>query len=100
MSKKRRCSFEKMRRSGAAPVATSCTVALLGTPFIEPEHTKPPGIASTSTLKLREVRHSSGSSVGTTGRSLTTVSSPFPWTRRALTTTPALWRASVGVSKK
>jgi len=66
----------------------------------EAEQTYPPGIASTSTTRLGEARSSSGNSFGTTGRSLTTESSPLRWTRRARTTTPRLSSARSGVSKK
>jgi hypothetical protein len=71
-----------------------------GSPFIEAEHTYPPGIASTSTMHTCDSRTSFGRPEGTTGRSLTTESSLFPATRRARTTTPALSSARSGVSKK
>ena len=66
---------------------------------MDPEHTNPPGIASTSTPKFGEARNSGESSSGTTGRSFTTESSPFRWTRRARTTTPFLFNVRSGVSK-
>ena len=69
-------------------------------PLSDPEQTKPPGSASTSTLNDGSRRSSAGSSAGTTGRSLTTVSPAPPWIRRARTTTPAPLRARSGVSKK
>jgi hypothetical protein len=48
------------------PAATSRIVRLSADPLNDAEHTKPPGIASTSTLKLVERRNSSRSSAGTT----------------------------------
>src|SRR5215217_4650879 len=57
-------------------------------------------MASTSTTMPLALRTLGGSSSGTIGRSLTTVSSPRPWTRRARTTTPCLLRRRSGVSKK
>ena len=39
-------------------------------------------------------------SAGSTGRSFTTESAPFPWIRRARTTTPTLSSFRSGVSKK
>ena len=96
-AKNARCSLENSLRSGAVPAATSRT-GVLGTPFIEAEQTKPPGIASTSTMHHGDSRTLRGSSEGTTGRSLTTESSPLPATRRARTTTPALSSCRSGVS--
>ena len=97
-AKNARCCFENSLRSGAVPAATSCT-GVFGTPLNDAEQTKPPGIASTSTMQNRESRTSSGNSDGTTGRSLTTESSPLR-TRRARTTTPLRSSARSGVSKK
>src|SRR4029453_14453257 len=57
-------------------------------------------MASTSTTMPLALRTLGGSWSGTIGRSLTTVSSPRPWTRRARTTTPCLLRRRSGVSKK
>src|SRR5215218_3386421 len=57
-------------------------------------------MASTSTTMVLALRTLGGRSSGTIGRSLTTVSSPRPWTRRARTTTPCLSRRRSGVSKK
>ena len=77
-----------------------CTSPLLGTPFSDPEQTNPSGDASTSTPKFGERRSDFGSSEGTTGRSFTTVSSPFFCDLRARTTRPCLSRSRPGVSKK
>ena len=74
--------------AASLPATASLTSVVPSVRFIEPEQTKPPGIASTSTPKFGEPRSSAGSSSGTTGRSLTTESSPFCWTRRARTTRP------------
>ena len=87
-------------RSGRSPDTTLWTSPESSVRFSVPEQTKPPGSASTSTRKPAEARSSSGSSDGTTGRSFTTESSPFPWMRRPRTTTPSLSRARSGVSKK
>ena len=96
-----RCSFVKILRRGRSPPTASQTAALSPpTAFSDPEQTKPPGMASTSTPKLGDTRSSAGSSLGTTGRSLMTVSAPRPCTRRARATTPALSSARSGVSKK
>ncbi len=67
---------------------------------MDAEQTKPPGIASTSTFMLGDVRKCSGSSLGTTGRSFTTESSGRRCTRRARTTRPASFNLRSGVSKK
>jgi hypothetical protein len=76
------------------------TAPVSGLPFNDAETTKPPGTASSSTLNDAERRRSAGSFDGTTGRSLTTESSPLPWTRRPRTTTPAASSRRSGVSKK
>src|SRR4029450_3346875 len=57
-------------------------------------------MASTSTTMALALRTLGGSWSGTIGRSLTTVSSPRPWTRRARTTPPRLLSRRSGVSKK
>ena len=75
------------------------TEHLLSVRFIDPEQTNPPGIASTSTPKLGEARSFFGSSAGTTGRSLTTLSSPFCWTRRARTTRPSSRTSAPGSTR-
>ena len=99
-SKNARCSFENSLRRRVFPAIASRTAVGCSFPLNEPEQTKPPGIASTSTPKLGDFRSSAGSSSGTTGRSFTTESSPFPWIRRARTTTPVWLSARSGVSKK
>ena len=75
--KKSRCSLVKARLIGWSPCTTSQTGEGVSLDFRVPEHTKPPGMASTSTTKLGETRKCSGISLGTTGRSLTTESSPL-----------------------
>ena len=92
--------MEKSLRVGRLPSATFLTSVVPSEAFIDAEQTKPPGIASTSTPRFGESRSSSGSCAGTTGRSLTTESSPLRWTLRARTTTPFLFSARSGVSKK
>ena len=79
---------------------TSFALSGSDTPLNEPEHTYPPGMASTSMPNVSSARSSGGMSSGTTGRSFTTESAPLPWMRRERTTTPALLRARSGVSKK
>ena len=73
-----------------SPETALCTLRTSSANLSLPEQTKPPGIASTSTPKSRRLRRSAGSSLGTTGRSFTTESSPLPlpWIRRARTTSP------------
>ena len=68
--------------------------------FMLAEQTNASGPASTSTTRFSDSRSFGGSASGTTGRSLTTESLPLPWTRRARTTTPALFSSRSGVSKK
>ena len=60
------------------------------------EQTNASGPASTSTTRFSDSRSFGGSASGTTGRSFTTESLPLPWTRRARTTTPALFELEVG----
>ena len=87
-------------RSGRRPAIVSLTAASSASPFIEPEHTKPPGMASTSTPNAGDLRSPVGISSGTRGLILTTVSPGLRWTRRARTTTPRLFSVRSGVSKK
>ena len=56
------CSFEKSLRSARLPRHRLVHGGRAGVPFMDPEQTKPPGIASTSTPKLGERRIASGSS--------------------------------------
>jgi hypothetical protein len=98
-SKNDRWFLENTLLSGPLPETVSRTDDF-GTPLSEAEHTYPPGRASTSTTNSGNFRSEVGSSEGTTGRSLTTESSPRPCTRRARATTPALLRSRSGVSKK
>ena len=64
------------------------------------EQTKPPGITSTSTIMFGDAACARRARSVTTGRSFTTESSPFFCTRRARATTPCLYSARSGVSKK
>ena len=60
-------------RSGRSPAIVGLTSpSAPSARFIEPEQTKPPGIASTSTPNDGDRRSSAGSAAGSTGRSLTT----------------------------
>src|SRR5262245_7950575 len=95
-----RCSFEKSFRNGLFPWIASLASISPRARFIDPEQTKPPGVASTSIPKFGDLRKSAGSSLGTTGRSLTTESCSFRCTRRARTITPWWYSARSGVSKK
>src|SRR4051794_23589602 len=98
-AKSSRCSFENSLRTGSSPASAAFTSVGGIADFSVPEHTKPPGSASTSTRKSRDRRSFAGRSPGTTGRSFTIESSPLPWTRRARTTTPCWSSVSSGVSK-
>ena len=77
------------RRACAPPIPrTASTSAGSTSPFIDPEQTNPPASRGPR-LRSLETRSSYGSSAGTTGRSLTTLSSGFRCMRRARTTKPA-----------
>src|SRR4051794_6920921 len=99
-AKSSRCSLLNSFRIGRSPAIVARTSVGRSVAFNAPEHTRPPGSASTSTRKFSDRRSLPGSSPGTTGRSLTTESSPLPWMRRARTTRPARSSARSGVSKK
>ena len=97
-AKKARCSLENSLRSGAAPAATSDRRAR------QPLQRRRADVAAGHRVDLdhahRRLAHLRGSSEGTTGRSLTTESSPFCAVRRARTTRPWLSSFRSGVSKK
>ena len=98
-SKKDRWFLENTLLTAPLPATVSRT-DVFGTPLSDAEHTYPPGRASTSTTNSGSLRNWAGNSAGTTGRSLTTESSPRPCTRRARATTPALLRSRPGVSRR
>ena len=97
-AKKARCSLVNSLRIGAR--ARRRTSAHVGRSSIAPSSTPSrrtrPASRRPRPRSPAMRRSSSGSSSGTTGRSLTTVSSPLRWTRRARTTTPALVEVEVG----
>jgi hypothetical protein len=81
-------------RPGALPKLISFALPASATPLNDAEHTKPPGMASTSMPKVGSRRSLARMWWGTTGRSFTTESAPLPWIRRTRTTTPALLRST------
>ena len=78
------CCLVNSCRTGLRPRNTLRSTSSSALAFIRAEHTKPPGMASTSTPNPGRRRTSSASSDGTTGRSLTTESPVFRCSRRAL----------------
>ena len=100
-SKNARCSFENSLRIERSPGRRASRTSVA-----EPRPSSTPSTRSRRASRRPrrptsgERRSCSGSSPGTTGRSLTTESSPRPWTRRARTTTPVPLSVRSGVSKK
>ena len=89
-AKKARCSFENSLRSGRSPATASRTVRRLGAPLIRARAHEASGDRVDLDAEARRAAERRGSSEGTTGRSFTTVSSPFFCDRRARTTRPVL----------
>jgi hypothetical protein len=98
-AKNARCFLSKSEVMARSPATASFTFPARIFRCSRPEHTKPPGMASTSTPNPLRLRRSADSSFGTTGRSFTTLSSPRV-VRRARTMTPCRLSARSGVSKK
>src|SRR3954451_13419549 len=94
-----RCSLLRKFSSDTAPASTSVSVPAGRLPFSDADTTCDRRDTSISTLRLGESRSAGGSSAGTQGRSLATVSSSLFCVRRPRMAMPALNSASSGVSK-
>ena len=95
-----RCSAVSSSLIGRLPTATRLMRPFSAGIENDADLTRPFSLASASTLKSRNLRHSSPTDDGSTGRNLTVLSCASPTMRRARMMMPASSRSSLGVSKK